>query len=1458
MSILKRKKIIKLSLFTAASIASVGTISSYIGLSSSNSSVSKVSSSTQADVQATADGSDTATSNNTDSYTKYNAPSTESKNIDNTKMTLYPFDMSKETSSQSASKVSSLDKYDTSKATIPTILQNTATDDTNNTGYASFVKYNDKDAIARFTSVNTTIPSSTSGGVATSDKYAGQTEWVVTSDDLIKLAYKAINSSDMPESSASNYTLNFKSMLFSVGGADSPPSLFVIAKINDSSSGNNLNGSYLFQINWDNSSSLNVNTSSSSSSTTSNAGYFRLAARLSSGSSFTDYNYLVMDAISTNTMQAMYLSNITGTTTSDSKYVTVSNSLFGAASGTATAHKITFNNFSSKITSEKTYTPIYANRINSKFFFIFQENTGNLDDKSLLLVKSDQLTDNANNDVTIGSSSSNNNYSNVDLSKLKDKSSSSSNKIYKTNIYYNSTTSSTTANVNILVSVPGQQNYLYANFEVNGFTFTTNPTVYEGYASGGFIDQVIPYYSLNNYDISGYYALTSTNQVISLDTSFKIQNTVYDFNSSYYNLGSIFKIYTIPGSASTTWYAQMTDGTFAKMSGSTLIGQWDKLTQNAYYEKTVDFTIKSESEVDSSVFFRKVVNDSGDGFDNSFVTFIGSSTVWKSFLDYDASSLDPQVTTPSVTVKIYNQDEDGYYFKKKDGSAEATNPLEKGKNNSLVLEFYQNLREIKDGVAQSTNTKSVLIGSYTYTFYYGAAKINGQSAGTVTYQNYSNYQSQTNLNIPQYVLDMYPSKIAALLTSTEADYTNFINSFLNMQNIVNPVITASGNDTNGTLTVNVTVPYSWASDNSSSADSNKTWVFTFGTSSSPFFKSNPFGFTDSTNTVSNASVTPVDNTFASQTANANTMSNLKNKYSTQLASSVSKFDLYNDFLVLGSAFSNSSYISSGLISPITEANADQQITVVPDDANGSAYISVTFPRIGDENDYIVSFTTPSIFMKDESASQSVYFSWKTGGSITIPGASGAVAIDGENTAISNIQPSAIGSLINNATSTSEVIQLLGGFATFSSYYANLITQNKLTVSATWSDKQGYLNITLTPQSGVVIPGIESSTNMSMAFYGFKADANASDTGGFPTTQTTSSFSFGTYSADANVSASSITQSDILSSNLLKDTSLSTWISSGLASITLTPSDSTGTLQVTVTLKNYSDTGTISPTKTFTTNIGGFKATNQNTNMIVWKTNTDSTLSGKLPSTLIESASTGELSDAVAKENTNLLRFKFFANISSVLNSQLTANPGMITAFTMQGDDTEGTLTLSAVIVQDGVSTVYSSTIAGLATTPSLQPTITFNYSDNSVNATLSSLKQQVPSTISTNNSNLLKLFTVNSTSPNYRTNVDLTYNDIGGTLSVKVTVYDSSNHELATSTQTYTGFKTVVDNSKSTNWTYVAISIVVPIIVLLIPVFLYGFIQERKDIKTVSRKLDSRLKEEQERERRMRLRLKGK
>ena len=162
----------------------------------------------------------------------------------------------------------------------------------------------------------------------------------------------------------------------------------------------------------------------------------------------------------------------------------------------------------------------------------------------------------------------------------------------------------------------------------------------------------------------------------------------------------------------------MTDGTFAKMSGSTLVGQWDKLNSNSYYEKIVNFTIKSQDQVDSSVLFRKVVNDADNGFDSNFTNFLSSTTVWKSFLDYDVNSVDPQVNgNPSVSVKIYKQNEaNTYYFGDK-----PMHKLNKDTSNTLVLQFYQNLRKINsDGTISSNDQKQVLTEPATWPLIFAA------------------------------------------------------------------------------------------------------------------------------------------------------------------------------------------------------------------------------------------------------------------------------------------------------------------------------------------------------------------------------------------------------------------------------------------------------------------------------------------------------------------------------------------------------------------------------------------------------------------------------------------------------------------------------------------------------------------------------------------------------------------
>ncbi|MDE5949930.1 MAG: hypothetical protein K2G54_03570 [Malacoplasma sp.] len=1396
----KKINFLRFSLLSGVTALSLGAVFSNIKLNESISLVSTNNQSTTATDSVAASGTDNV-------FTTFTANSNT-----NTAVTIYPFDLNNNNNTYEANKVSETQ-----------IIQNTANDDSGNTGYATFVKQGGNDAIAKFLSTNTY---DADGNVS---KYAGTVDWIVTKDDLIKLAYQGVNGTSL--TNTAGYDLKFKAMLFSSGGNTAPKSLFVIASV--TKSGDSINGSYLFQINW---STIEDNSALSNSiNGDKKGGSYRLAAVLSktttTGSEtkqFIDYNFLVMEAVSTNTMQAIYLANRDNNAMSGNKYVTVSNSLFGTTS-TKSAVDITFSGETKYFASGKKYIPVYANRINSRFFFIYQLIDGSVNN-CLVFVRSDELTDNANNSITISGS---NNFKSLTLGDY------SSANMLKTNVYYNQNASTSRADFNLILSSPDSNRYVWSQFDFISFNFTSSPTstLYHWSPIGGFITQVVPYYSLNSYDVSGYYALTSANRVISLNADFSFDKLVYDFNSSIYSLGDIYRIYTIPGSASGVWYAQMTDGTFAKMNYSSLVGQWNKLEENSSYEKEADFTIKSQDEVDSSVFFRQVVANGGNSFDGAFLEFLSGNTVWKNFLDFDESSIDGQLpagTEPVVSVKVFNQDTADYYF----GSS-ATHKLEANKSNSLTLVFTQNLRKISaGGNLDYSESKSVIIGSYTYTFYYGEAKINNTGKGSTSYANYDLYKSLTGLTIPEYVLEMYPSKIASLINGTDSDSennANFINSFLKMENIVSPVVTASGNDITGSLTINVAVPYIWDVGNIVTPGAN--WVFTFGTNTEPFFKYNPFGFTDSVNYVSNASVTPVDESFSNLTDNSEKMDTLISKYSTMLPSQVSKESYYNDFLVLGSAFALSSNISSNLI-VLPTSDSDANITIIPDDVNGNAFVSINFPKIGPDENYTVSFTTPSIFLKDPSASQSVYFTWKSNKQVN------------DSITLSNFKAS---NIANSLQSSSYVDQLamLDNFAVYSDYYANLIANGKLQINTSYDDKQGFLMITLTPIDGTEIPGVD--TEIVMSYNTFQTDPNGlSNVDINDTSKFTSNFSFKTYSASNTKSPSSVTINDLVSGGLL-DANFQNWLANDLATITLTPSNLTGTLKVSVTLKNYSENSSITPLKTFTTNIGGFATSGQSANMIVWKTNDDEVLKQKLPSVIVEAATNTATANAGNQtDRMNFEKLLYFANISDDLKTKLDANPAMVSALTVQPDDKSGNLIVTVVIVENGISTVYTNTLTGLGTSASLQPVITFNVDDASGNnAILNSLRELNPSKISIENSGLLQLFTISDSSPNYITSIDLSYDDFGGTLTINVTVKDASGLELATNSRTYTGFSTVKDTSKGTNWGIVAAAIIVPLVVLLIPVLLVGQIQQRRNMKAIAKRLSTRLKEEQEREKRL-------
>ena len=1466
----KIKRFFRLSAFSGLLALSAGALVSTSVLNDNNLTnlVQKSNSVNNDDQATTSNSTDFKKNSNTISSTTATADKTDSKTI-----TVEPTDFTP-SSTQSGTGTGAGTAQTSSTETIKdeSILQYSANDDTGKTGYAEFVKYDNKNAVAMFLASNVTDSSVQNSAQGTGDTaqqastyYAGSARWVVTSDDLLGAIGNSVNSS--------SYTLTFKAMLFSAGGNTSPPSLFVIGSVKKTttttqtkatdSSTDSSEGSYLFQINW-------LTTTSASISGDKTAGSYRLAAKLSTGTSFVDYNYLVMEGVSTNTMQVMYLPDqLSGTnsatptnkdaqqTTSTNgtyevKYVTVSNSTFNNNSQTLSSTSITISNYSSYIDASATYKPIYANRINSRFFFVFQNSSGFKSGASILIARSDQLTDSTNAAVTINKSTNFTNLKGDNLSNSSAIANSLSsitgvdNQKFKTNIYYNANSGPTSvANINLLLSIPNKSEQVYAVFDAISFTFTVNPSVYNSApANDGFIYQVVPYYSLNSFNISGYYALTSTNKVYQLNTSFSYVKTMYDFNSSVFNVGNIYNIYTIPADNTGIWYAQMSDGTFAQMSNSTLLGQWDKLEASTSYEKPASFTILSQDEVNNSIFFRKVVNPAGNGFDSDFLNFIGGNTIWQSFLKLDSSTLDgrlPAGSNASVSVSIYNHTTgtDNYYF-----GTNPTNKLEPNKSNTLTLVFTQNLRQISaSGSIETANQKSVIIGSATYTFYYGDGKINGNSPQSITYSSYDNFKNSTKMTIPAYVLNMYPTDIANQVSQTDtknANLNSFVNYFLNMENIYNPNISLSGNNTNGVLTINVSVPYIW-SNNSGSVTQNATWVFTFGTASSPFFNYNPFGYSGTGSNTSNASVTPVDDSFASNAANANIISNLKNKYATMLPSQVSKEQYYNDFLELGSAFTNQSYLNNGeIVLPTTDA--ENNITIVPNDLNGNAFVSITFPKIGPQSDQTFSFTTPSIFMTDSTASQSVYFAWKS--NVT-------TIADDSNTQISSLLASNIAStLAANNTTKNNILAMLNNFAVFSDYYANMIVQNKIKVSASYDDSQGFLNISLAPANNISIPGINAN-DLNMTFTGFKK--NGTSNYNVKTVSQTSNFKFGTYSADSNVSPSSVTQTDLLGSDLLKaNTNLTTWVQSGLATINLTPSNLTGVLKVDVTLKNYVDGTNITPLKTFSINIGGFAKTSQSTNMIVWKTNASQSLTNQLPSTLVNNATSGEYANTASNANSvNLARLKYFANLSSDFDAALTSNPNSVTNFTMLPDDDKGTLTLSAVINQSGVSTVYSDTITGLKTSPSLEPTIAFNVTDTSNSVALTNLREMSPSQISINNSDLLQLFTISNSSDNYLTSIALNYDDYKGTLDVTVSVTDpTSNTQLATANQSYSGFVVTKDTSKGTNWGIVAAAIVVPFVVLLLPVFLYGYIQNRKDRKAIANRLSVRLQEEQDREKR--------
>lgn len=714
-------------------------------------------------------------------------------------------------------------------------------------------------------------------------------------------------------------------------------------------------------------------------------------------------------------------------------------------------------------------------------------------------------------------------------------------------------------------------------------------------------------------------------------------------------------------------------------------------------------------------------------------------------------------------------------------------------SNSLNLTFKQTLRTRQTNGNIVNSDKIVNLGTYKYSFINENATINAV---------------QSVNEIPSFMINSLPSNIL------EKDIKKYL---FNYTNLIDFDIRTNPDDQNGILNVSLIIPYMWEED---ILKTNVIKDYSFGTIANPFFKKDLLAGYDS-------SVTLVSSEFLEKNENSSRKESLELKYNSKLPSEIKAKEYLDDFVILGSAFRTQSLLNSDKISPPTEEN----ITITPLDQEGVAIVDLIVPKIGDRENVKFSFKTANVFKTNIYANENFYFMFKDNDEV--------LNIDFDSSKkYKDYAPSKIQTLLSTAQAPDKLRSSLANFANFSNYFGNLI--NKKT-----DDNKSYMDIIVTPDDvagslEITIQLLENlpgtSTNrISQTFTGFnKSGSIVASISGFNFKQTLSQSLF-------QKSPSLITQSELETDGVFNYTGSA---SSLEKEITLSPSNNYGSLQVSILFKNWvteekdlSSTGgtvkKIIPEKRFTINYSGFEKSDNSLNMVVWKSFEELDNSykiGLLPSEVIRQVE--------ASASDNFKKLEIFANVSETFKLYLSdpKNKDKI-SLNLSFNDTEGTISIVGQITIDNQQNPISTTIGGFKTTAGSYAII-MARDDSEI---LNSLREKLPSEIS--DEEIGKLYSLSSGNK-FTKEIITSFNNIEGTLTVTVQLYDEDNVLLSEATQTYSKFKKDIPIYKGTNWLIFSLSIIIPSIILLVPILFIKFYVDRRNIISKSKLLDKRLYEE--------------
>lgn len=918
--------------------------------------------------------------------------------------------------------------------------------------------------------------------------------------------------------------------------------------------------------------------------------------------------------------------------------------------------------------------------------------------------------------------------------------------------------------------------FYYSSFSTNNFGSSTNNFSKKTFDSDIGFILDIKKTYSKENKVDGYLCLTSNNKILKFDNNFTNLDLFVDLSSIQTSVN--LQQNTSKQSSGLTFKEIFTRKNDTNWYGIDANGKIHQFSGNNYLGE-LNSSSTSRDEIIADISFKS------ENELDSYLLFqkYTSREDFEKIISNNANkfvninSYDPYFGSPIISAKIVNESSVG-----------------DGRNKNITVAFEQTIRN------QSNNgsEKKVLLGMQSYTIINENLKVNVKQKS----------------DIPSDILNKKPSQI----TKNDVEY------ILNIENAGKYNITLEPNDTFGLLTINVIPEYCWIAGEQKI---NYKYTVTVGSSDSPYFQ------IDMLNGLS-GNVELVDNAFLEENGELNKA--LQIKYSSILPSEVSAQDILNDFIILGDAFKDNQLLNQDIIEPPRV----EHVQIVPVDSEGYLYVTLTVPKIGNDENIVYSFKTASVFKKSPTSGQNAYLTFKSEDDIKDK----KIPVGDKTQDLVSFLPSVV------ADQISKDPQWLLYFLNASNYVLSMIYDNSDDPNATLnlSYNNGLGEITIGVSFKYPIPGL-NGTDFNKTYSIF---AKQGSTGAPSSDQNYPTFKW--LDLDANQfdgkTPAEITVKDIeeISTKLYQVNGAATSLKK---EITVTPLNASGAIAVSITFYNWweqqnqDDTNqkvpVLLPKKTFKTIItNGLRSSKDSINSIIWKS------FDELEPVLQNSTPNSAILAIQSSSNNALNQLEQVAYISESLKRELSKEENTLD-LSITGNNSTGVVEVNIKYTIDGQIFTTGTKISG------------FNLEDPNYVVTLlndksevaTSIKDKLPSQVTDEEIGNLINVQIGS---DLTKKVEVQFDDRLGTLEVSVTLFKQNpDGTLIQAAETvkrlYEGFQTNVPKYSGTNYVIVAMSILIPTILLLTPILYIGLYKNKKDIKKFSKVLDKRLSQHSKRDR---------